>query len=143
MMKCKCGTRIRPFRREGQMGARRFWLATFGGLFVLIELVAVAAYIKRSAHSQSLSTKSVSPAAVTNAPFVSELTRDCRVKSTGLPEAMAIAAARAKSLFRTTRWDEFVVIAERAGGPTTWRVRIEPKSGERDDRMWVNVQHNE
>jgi hypothetical protein len=73
---------------------------------------------------------------------VSELLPDGHLKSAGSPEAMRIGAARATSLFRDTRWDEFMVTAERLPDGLTWTIRVEPKTGERDDSIWVDVKDN-
>ena len=85
------------------------------------------------------SEKAPSPAAELkkNAQFVSDLSPDGRVESPGSPEAVRIAAAKATGLFREVRWDEFVAVAERLDGPGEWTGGIEPKSGERDDIVWV------
>jgi hypothetical protein len=60
----------------------------------------------------------------------------------GCPEAMRIAANRANGLFRNTHWDEFVATAE-MDGSYHWTVRIEPKSGDRDDRIWLRLEGGE
>jgi len=119
------------------------WQLTLGGVFVAITIFAVINnLLGRSAEALLPATRSPSAEATKNAQFVSELSPDGLLKSPGSPEAMRIAAARAKGLFRETRWDEFVATAERLNSASEWTVRIEPKSGARDDIMWVTVEGN-
>ena len=91
----------------------------------------------RSEKAPSPATRSPAVELKDSAQFVSELSPDGHVTNPGSPEAMRLAAAKARVLFRDVRWDEFVATAERLDGAGEWTVRIEPKSGARDDLVWV------
>jgi hypothetical protein len=134
---------MRQFGRDGRMPTRLVWQVTLGAVFVAITIFDVHHNLpKRSAEALLPAARSPSPEATKNARFVSELSPDGRLKAAGSPEAIGIAAAQAKGLFRETRWDEFVATAERLNSAGEWTVRIEPKSGERDDIMWLTVEGN-
>jgi hypothetical protein len=120
---------------------RHVWQLTLGGVFVAITIFDVLSNLPgRSAEAPFPAARSPSTDATKNVQFFTELSPDGRPKAAGSPEAMRIAAAHAKGLFRATRWDEFVATAERSNSPGEWTVRIEPNSGERDDIIWLSVQ---
>jgi hypothetical protein len=116
------------------------WRLTLVGALPAITIFDVANSLpRRSADSPSPASSSPVAATTNDAQFVSELTPDGFLKSSGAPEPVRIAAAKARSLFRATRWDEFVVRGERLTSAGEWTVRMEPRSGPPDDVMWVKV----
>jgi hypothetical protein len=113
------------------------WQATLGGVLVAVALLGVVNNLSGTLASALLPATTLhSVSATKRAQFFSELSPDGFLKSPNSPEPLHIAAAWARSLFRATRWDEFVVTAERLNR-AGWTVHIEPKSGGRDDIMWV------
>jgi hypothetical protein len=117
------------------------WLATLGGVFVAIALLVVVNNLSGPLAKALLpATSPHSVTATKSVQYFSELSPDGFLKSPNSPEPLHIAAGWARSLFRATRWDEFVVTAERLNNAGRWTVHIEPKSGGRDDIMWVTGQ---
>jgi hypothetical protein len=123
------------------MRRRHLWLATFGGLFVLLEVLAVVSGLRhRWAELESAATRAAAARAPKQPRFMSELSPEGLLKSTELPEPMHMAADMATGLFRNVRWEEFIVTANPPDNPRKWTVHIEPKSGERDDVVWVTIE---
>jgi hypothetical protein len=125
------------------MPGRRFWLATFVGLFAGLGLLAVVyALPTRSPKPYSPATSTSFADAVKQARFISELSSKGLLKSTDAPEAMRIGMAQARGLFRKVPWDEFVVMADPPDLERTWTVRVEPKFGPAHDRVWIKIKDN-
>jgi hypothetical protein len=124
----------------------RAWLlllALSGAFVATIIAVVLATRLEGFIMVPSPAARSQSEPAIKKASFFSELSPEGFLKSPDSPEPMHIAAAQARSLFRATRWDEFVVSAQRLNSADRWTVHIEPKSGGRDDIMWVTGQADE
>jgi hypothetical protein len=122
---------------SGTVLARRQGVYRVRAAFSVQQEQVAAGRFWRPASAPLPATRSPSAELKKNVQCVSDLSPDGHVTSPGSPEAMHIAAARARGLFREVRWDEFVATAERLNGTGEWTVRIEPKSGERDDIVWV------
>ena len=125
------------------MPIRRFWRQMLGGVFVLISLVNIASsQIEVASKPTPAAAASLLATLTKEAPFNSELSPQGFPLSPGSPEPVRIAAAYARRLFSKTRWEEFVATSDRWSGPGDWTVRIEPKSGELEDVMWVTGEGN-
>jgi len=116
----------------------RGWQLTLAGVFIAITFFAVCYHqLGRAAKVPLPEVRSPVATATKEAQYVSALSPDGLPSTPGSPESVRIAAARARSLFRKVRWEEFVATAEQWTGPGGWIVRIEPKSGEHEDVVWV------
>jgi hypothetical protein len=119
-----------------RLGGRRIIL---GGLVVISVLAALFHQFRRPAKPVAPPTQLAATNSIWNRRFVSELSSDGLMKSTGMPEAMRRGVAIATGRFRDTRWEDFLAVADRVAAPDTWVVRVEPKSGGENDTITVTI----
>jgi hypothetical protein len=116
------------------------WAVTFIGLFFIIAFFAgLVSEFRRLSKPHSPASELPPEKSIWNRRYVSELSRNGRIKATRMPEPMRQGVAIATGHFSDTHWEDFIAVADRVAAPDTWIVCVEPKSGGPHDTITVKL----